>query len=95
MKLHLDLTTHCIETELRRCYNKALAAYFKAGCREKGRLEQTIELASRALETLNFAKLRTQYPALAGGTDRQVSLSSAKAGFVITIDGQKIAVFNA
>jgi hypothetical protein len=90
MDIRLDLSRHCIETEIKKQYNKAVSTYFKAAMDEKGVLEPTIEVFRQALETLNFSHLRTQYPPLAGGTDRNVFLSSEKAKLLITIDGEKI-----
>ncbi len=90
MDIRLDLSRHCIETEIKKQYDKAISAYFKAGMEEKCRLEMTIELIRRALETLNFSHLRTQYPPLAGGTDRNVILSCENEDLTITIDGQSL-----
>ena len=90
MDIRLDLSRHCIETEIKKQYNKAVSAYFKAGIDEKRRLEPKLEIIHRALETLDFAHLRTQYPPLAGGTDRKVILSWEKEDLMITIDGKKL-----
>ena len=92
MEIRLDLSRHCIETEIKKQYNKAISAYFKGGKTEKHRLEPTVELTSRALETLNFSHLRTQYPPLAGGTDRNVTLSCENEDLMIAIDGIKLKV---
>jgi hypothetical protein len=90
MDIPLNLSRHCIETEIKRQYNNAVSAYFKAGAKEKRHLESTIEVMRRALETLNFNHLRSQYPPLAGGTDRNVVLSCESEGLTITIDGKKL-----
>jgi DnaJ-class molecular chaperone len=90
MDIRLDLSRHCIETEIKKQYNKAVSAYFKAGMDEKRDLESTIEVVRRALEILNFSHLRTQYPPLAGGTDRNVILSCKNEDLLITIDGKKL-----
>jgi hypothetical protein len=90
MDIRLDLSRHCIETEIKKQYNKAVAAYFKAGMAEKHRLEATIEMIRRALETMNFSHLRTQYPPLAGGTDRNIILSCENEDLTLTIDGKKL-----
>ena len=87
MKIRLDLSRHCIETEIKKQHNNAIAAYFKADRKAKRRLEPTVEMTGRALETLNFACLRTQYPPLAGGTSREVTLSWENEDWVIAIDG--------
>ena len=90
MDIRLDLSMCCIETELRKQYNKAISAYFKAGMEEKRDLEQRIEMIRRALETLNFSQLRTNYAPLAGGTNQEVFVSHGNQDLVITIDGKKI-----
>jgi hypothetical protein len=90
MDIRLDLSRHCIETEIKRQYNKVVSAYFKADTKEKHRLESTIEVMRRALETLDFPHLRSQYPPLAGGTDRNVILSGENEDLTIIIDGKKL-----
>jgi ABC-type hemin transport system ATPase subunit len=90
MVLQLDLSTHCIETELKRQYNKSVSAYFKAGRKEKRLLGQTIEILHQALQTLNFQQLRSQYPALSGGTKQEVILSRTNEELVIIIGNKKI-----
>ena len=90
MDIQLNLTRHCIETEIKRQYNKAVSAYFKADTEEKHRLESTIEVMRRALESLNFSHLRNQYPPLTGGTDRNVILSCENEDLTIAIDGKKL-----
>jgi hypothetical protein len=90
MDIRLDLSRHCIETEIKKQYNKAVSAYFKGGMEEKRRLESTIEVMGRALEILNFSHLRTQYPPLAGGSDREVIIACEKEDLMITIDGKKL-----
>ena len=90
MDIQLNLSRHCIETEIKRQYNKAVSAYFKAGTEEKQRLESTIEVMRQALETLNFSHLRTRYPPLAGGTDRHIILSCENEKLTIAIDGKKL-----
>jgi hypothetical protein len=90
MDIRLDLSRHCIETEIKKQYNKAISTYFRAGLEEKRRLEPTIEVIRRALETLDFSHLRTRYPPLAGGTDRNVILACENEDLTISIDGKKL-----
>ena len=86
MDVQLDLSTHCIETELNRRYNRAISEYFKAGSEEQKRLEPIIDMFRLALETLDFAKLRARYPALSGGTRRNIRISCKGKHVLITID---------
>lgn len=81
----LDLSQHCIQTELKRLYNKSINSYFKAAPADKPELEQLIEGLRRALETVDFGKLRTAYPALAGGMDPSAGLCVADGRLTVTI----------
>jgi len=90
MELQLDLSKHCIETACRRHYNKVISDYFKAGREEKRQLTDTIEMLFQALETLYFSRLRARYPALAGGTNKNVILALANDDLIIAIDDKKV-----
>jgi hypothetical protein len=90
MDICLDLSTHCIETELKRIHSRAVAAYFKAPEKEKALLEQTIEAVRQLLETADFPKLRTTYPSLAGGTSKKATLSVGDPSPVITVGNTAI-----
>jgi hypothetical protein len=69
-----------------RCYNLKISAYLKAGLEEQQRLEPIIDMLRLALETFDFAKLRTRYPALAGGTHHNIRLSRKNKLVTIAID---------
>jgi hypothetical protein len=86
MEVRLDLSTHCIETEIKRRYNLEISAYFKAGLEEQQRLEPIIDMLRSVLETFDFAKLRTRYPALSGGTDHNILISIKNNQVSIAID---------
>lgn len=91
MEVQLDLSTHCIETEIKRRYNLEISAYFKAGLEEQQRLEPIIDMLRLALETFDFAKLRTRYPALAGGAGHNIRISiEENKRIVIAIDNTTI-----
>jgi hypothetical protein len=66
MEIRLDLSTHCIETELKRLHNRFLSLYFKHGGKDI-ELEEKIQHICLALETLDFPSLRSRFPGLAGG----------------------------
>lgn len=85
VEIPLDLSRHCIQTELRRQHNRAVSQYFRAGPAERLRLEPLVEALGKALETLDFAQLRTRYPALSGGSDMEVRLSFTAAGWRIAL----------
>ena len=89
LKIQLDLSEHCIETEIKRHHNRAISEYFKAE-KDKRLIEKTIELTRQALETLDFARLRSKYPQLNGNTNQQIVLSMDDYRFSIAIDGRAI-----
>ncbi|GBC59796.1 hypothetical protein DENIS_0737 [Desulfonema ishimotonii] len=86
MDIRMNLRKHCIETEIRRTYNRCLSAYFKPGS-NRGDLEEQIELLQTALETFDFHYLRSQYAELAGHSDADVRL--VRDG--LTVNGKHIA----
>lgn len=92
MEIELDLRHHCIATETKKRYNKALSNYFK----KKGDpslLEPEIELLKHALETLDFPGLRARYPKLTGKTGEKVTLSASPEGrLCLTLDGDPLDV---
>ncbi|MGD8833794.1 MAG: hypothetical protein PVJ84_20110 [Desulfobacteraceae bacterium] len=94
MDLQLDLSAHCIETELNRRYNRAILKYFKAGSEEQKRLEPIIDMFRLALETFDFAKLRARYPALSGGAHQNIGISCKGKHLFITIDNTTIDPFS-
>lgn len=90
MLIHLDLTRHCIATEVKKRYNKALSAYFKRKG-DPSLLEQEIECLKKALEKLDFPGLRARYPELAGHHDVPVELACHPDGtLVIFLDGKPL-----
>ena len=89
MKIKLNLTRHCIETETKRLYNQSVLKYFKAD--DKDQIEKHIEILQHALQTLDFGKLRSTYPELAGHCDDHVELSiNDNNQIIILINGKNI-----
>lgn len=74
LEIQLDLTRHCIETDIRKQYNRLIFDYFKSPGDRDG-IEKRISLLKHALETLDFRHLRNKHPELAGNTDDKVFLS--------------------
>lgn len=89
VSLELDLSKHCIETDIKRQHNRALSVYFRPAA-DKERIEQVIALTQFALESLDFAYLRSAYPSLAGHSDVRVSLVREDDRVAIIIDGHRI-----
>lgn len=73
MKIQLDLTNHCIQTEVKRRHEAAISRYFKSGG-NKDAIEAELVLLEKALAAFDFARLRSRWPELSGGDDRPVFL---------------------
>ncbi|MBS3758549.1 MAG: hypothetical protein KGY61_07785 [Desulfobacterales bacterium] len=79
MNIKLDLSRHCVETEMKRQYNKTISAYFKKKPDEdKQALEAQIDLLQQGLETFDFNRLRGEYPELRGEEVAEVELSATE-----------------
>jgi hypothetical protein len=88
-KLTLDLSRHCVETEIKKHYNLAISQYFRAKS-GRAQLEQIIDLTQQALQTLDFNHLRSRYAPLAGQTDAEVELLREQDRLSILIDGDPV-----
>jgi hypothetical protein len=88
MELDLDLASHCIETEIRRLYNRAVSSALREPSRA-GEFEPVIELARRCLEGLDFAALRSACKPLAGGTGSRIRLVDQGDRIVIVSGGRE------
>jgi len=87
--IQLDLSVHCIETEIKRIYNKLLSKVFKED-RNEG-IENQIEILKHSLENFDFSRLRSTYPELAGGIESRVSIHCDPKGQpAIEINGKAI-----
>lgn len=92
MKIKLDLTKHCVETELRRVYNRSLSLYFKPGSK-KERIEKIITVLKTVLENSDLNNLRNTYPELAGKSEANIILTTDRRDqVVILINGLKINI---
>ncbi len=87
MEIKLNLKKHCVQTACKRQYEQALSRYFKTRGQDPG-LESRIALLERALAELDFGRLRSQYPPLAGGTDATVVLTEKAGTLCLAINGQ-------
>ncbi|MBU1167940.1 MAG: hypothetical protein KKD44_00100 [Proteobacteria bacterium] len=85
MKIHLDLSHHCIATETKKRYNKCLSDYFKHKG-DNAHLEAEIDILKDALERLDFPGLRARYPELSGHNHAQVFLHRVpESGLSLTL----------
>ena len=89
--MKLDLSKHCVETEIRRLYNRFISRYIRLK-REDRQLETDIEMLKAALENLDFPKLRSGCRELAGHKGNSaIELAVKGDGRVaIIIDGAEI-----
>jgi len=71
MEIQLDLSKHCIKTEIQRQYDKSISEYFKTG---ETYLEDKIEFLKNILENIDLIGLRGRYQDLAGNSDAEVKL---------------------
>lgn len=74
MKIHLDLTLHCIETEIKRRHEEAISLYFKKKGDKQG-LEAKLVLLEKAIQSFDFSYLRDRWPVLSGGHESRVYLT--------------------
>jgi len=90
VKIILDLSNHCIETELKKRYNQSISEYFRKKSSNKN-LERRIENLKTTLMTLDFGRLRKEFPALAGHHDDEVILLfDSEDNAAILINGERI-----
>ena len=90
MIISLDLSKHCIETELKKIYNQSISEYFKKNSCHKN-LDRQIENLKTVLTTLDFGRLRKEFPALAGHHDDEVILLfDSEDNAAILINGERI-----
>ena len=85
MIIDLDLSQHCIETEIRRLYNRAVSDLLNKKTPVDA-LAATIESLRICLEQVDFAALRGAHSALAGGTQSHVQLLTRNGEIRLVID---------
>jgi hypothetical protein len=91
--IKLNLKKHCVETELKRLYNRSLSQYFKHGCNQK-QIEKIIDVIKTVLENSNISNLRSKYPELSGNSEADILLSTDRQDrIVILINGLEINPF--
>ena len=93
MKITLNLSKHCIQTEARLLHDGFVSQYFKSGT-DKALLEEKIELIKTILEKCDFGYLRSAYPELCGhGNDHIVLSIDKKKRIDVIINGNNIRLF--
>jgi hypothetical protein len=69
IQINLNLSDHCIETAIRRRYNRCLSRLLRTKSTDPDQdkmIEGEIDLLKTALESLDFSYLRSTWPELAG-----------------------------
>jgi hypothetical protein len=90
IQIPLDLSRHCLYSEIRRLYNRMLSSCLKSA-EQEALTGKKLELLKQALETWDFPTLRADHGALAGGRNNTVALVTDEDGRpAIMIDGQFI-----
>ena len=93
MKIKLNLKKHCVETELKRLYNRSLSQYFKPGSNQK-QIEKILAVIKTVLENSNISNLRSKYPELSGNSEADIVLTTDRQDqVVILINGLEINPF--
>ncbi|RJP95337.1 MAG: hypothetical protein C4518_01475 [Desulfobacteraceae bacterium] len=92
MKIPLNLKNHCVQTEIKRQYNRLIAHYFKLKTPEDtAEAEAGISLLQTALKSLDFGRLRSSYPELQGGGENEIFLTTGPDDtLLILINGRQI-----
>ncbi len=96
MNIKLSLKNHCIETEIKKQYNRSISEYFSSRrTGDKKSIETRIALLHHALETLDFGFLRNRYADLRGQSAAAVELcTDTSDNLHIEIDGETIDAKN-
>jgi len=89
-RLTLDLRRHCLETAIRRRYNRVLADLLRSrGATPE--MERCLAFLKTALEELDFPALRGSHRELAGHCDAEVAIGDDGSGGIgVWIDGRVV-----
>ena len=79
VRIRLDLSRHCVETAIRKRYNRLLTRALKSPG-SIAALEQELELLKSALEGFDFGRLRSRFHELAGHRPDLIELEAAAGG---------------
>ena len=93
MEILLDLSRHCIQTEIKKLYSKTIGICFRESV-DPDEMENRIEMLREALENLDFGGLRSKYRELCGGdpSSRIFLLKDPAGKICININGADIVL---
>jgi len=86
-KISLDLSKHCIKTEIKKQYEKKLSFCLKNKADEE--TEDMVEILREILETKDLVALRGKYRELSGKSDTKAELFIEKDEIYVLVDGSK------
>jgi hypothetical protein len=90
MLIKLDLKHHCIETAVRKLYNKSISQYFKTDS-DKNKLERQIDILKTLLEKCDFTHLRSTHSELAGHCQANAMIrTDTQNRITIVLNGRQI-----
>lgn len=87
MKLYLDLSKHCIKTEMKKQYEKKLSLCLKKKADRE--TEDLVEILKEILETKDLAGLRGKHAELSGKSDVKAELFIDDNEVYVLIDDVK------
>ena len=89
LKLELDLSRHCLLTELKRRYERALAEALRLP--EAGTAAATLEFVKAVLEEVDLEGLRGRIPELGGGSQAGILLvQTGRREAVLFVNGREV-----
>ena len=89
MEIQLDLSRHCIATEVKRQYNKTLSDYFNDRG-DPSDLEERIEMLTALLRQGDLPALRSRHSGLEAHSTSDVRLRKEKGGLQIVLDSRTV-----
>lgn len=91
MEIPLDLSKHCIQTEIKKLYSRSIGTCFRESVNPE-EMEDRIEMLREALEGFDFAGLRTKHRELCGGdsTSRICLIKDPDGRILISINGNAV-----
>jgi predicted amidohydrolase len=90
LEIELDLRNHCIETAIKRCYNRLISGYFRNGGGDS-ESEEKLALLEKALRYYDFSALRNVRRELAGESNARITLTgTGDTPLGIAIDGSPV-----
>ncbi len=77
MCIRLDVSRHCIETAIRKRYNRLVGEALRSPSMDEDTARE-LEMLKTCLETFDFGRLRMKYPPLVGHSNDVVELEEEK-----------------